>query len=97
MKAFKINQDGEVFILAAETNLGAIRCLCNVMSWDLDIDFDGSEEIEEIPEEKWDEVTVVNQDYDEEVDEPEMKDEYTLRETMEGVTKPYLIGSTVFD
>ena len=95
MKAFRIYHQGEEFIVAAETNVGALRHMMMTMQLVIDLDFDGTEEIEKIPEKNWDGINIRNGEYDK--SDLESKPEHTLRELMEGLTNPDLLGSTVAD
>ena len=69
MKIFQINwtgeQDGEHSWISAETIIGAIQTYCSTTGMDL-TDFNGDEEIVELPKEDWCMYRVTNEHGDDE-------------------------------
>jgi hypothetical protein len=94
MKAFQLEINGETEIIAAETNIHALRFYCDLTGIGItDSDFSNDDTIIEIPEKKWKKLKVRNTDYDEK--DPEDKPEWTLEELMKGLVSPDLISTTV--
>ena len=66
MKIFEIRfeKEQEKAWIYALTNIYAIKTYCYVSGTDL-IDFDETDTVFELPEEKWSEYTVIDEEYDE--------------------------------
>ncbi len=66
MKIFEIafTKEGERAWIYAETIIDAIKTYCYVTGTDL-VDLDSTDEIAELPEEKWSKYTVIDSEYDE--------------------------------
>lgn len=95
MKIFEIvYADGEKQWVAADTNIEALREVISTEDTDLDL----MEEIRDLPENKWDEMNVVNNEYDEESEEDEENWETkTFREFIKGYKSSVIISSTFYD
>jgi hypothetical protein len=92
MKIFEINyKDKEKQWVAANTNIEALQEVLSIESTDLDM----MEEIIEIPDSKYDEMNVVNNDYDE-TDEDDWESK-TFRDFIKDYTKPVIISATFYD
>lgn len=89
MKIFKIDV-GEIDWVYAQDMLEALRFYCG----ETGLGLDEIESIEEIPEEKWDEIKVKNSDWHE--DDPIEDKEWTFREAVSGETTPFIIASTAY-
>lgn len=94
MKIFEIiYNDGEKQWVAANTVIEALREVLSIESTDIDL----MEDVVELPQDKWDESTVTNSEYDE-----NDKDDWqvlTFREFMqkEVASNPQIIAATFYD
>ncbi len=94
MKIFEIiYNDGEKQWVAANTVIEALREVLSIESTDIDL----MEDVVELPEDKWDESTVTNSEYDE-----NDKDDWqvlTFRDFMqkEVTSHPQIIAATFYD
>jgi hypothetical protein len=95
LKIFELrwNEQGEKEWVAAFTNIGALKSYCEITSTDL-VDMDGADEIVEVPEEEWANMTIKNTDFD--PDDPDDKETQTFSEWMDGRTEPDIIAGTMY-
>lgn len=94
MNLYSLSINGETEMIAAKTNIQALRFYCGLTGFDIrDADFSDDDTIEEFPKEKWADTMVLNTDYDE--NDPEDKKERSVLEMMEGLTEPELISSSI--
>jgi hypothetical protein len=92
MKIFEIiYNDDEKQWVAANTNIDALREVLSIESTDLDL----MQEINELPEDKWDEYTVTNNEYDE--TDKEDWQSMTFREFMNQSPHAQLISATFYE
>jgi hypothetical protein len=95
MKIFELqHEDGEKEWIAASTVIIALYHYFNTTSTDF-IDLHDEADIVEVPESKWDEMKVVNTDYDEK-DPKDWKDQ-TFREAIKGLTGPDILCGTMYE
>lgn len=92
MNAYQFEVGGETEIIAANTIFEALKFYTGLNGFTLD-DFDKDDDIEEIPKDKWETVTVRNTEHSE--TEKDSKEEYTLAELMEGLVDPSYLSTTV--
>jgi len=96
MKIFELNcsaQDEKEWI-AANTNIEALKTYLSITGTDI-IDLDDSDEITEVPEEKWEEMTVRNNDYDK--NDPNDWQEKTFAQWMKENKSPDIIAGTMYN
>lgn len=92
MKIFEIiYNDAEKQWVAANTNIDALLEVLSIESTDLDL----MQEINELPEDKWDEYTVTNNEYDE--TDAEDWQSMTFREFMSQSPHAQLISATFYE
>jgi hypothetical protein len=86
LKVFELRWTGEKEWICAFTNIHALRVYCNITDTDL-TDMNDTDEIVEVPKEKWPEMTIRNSD----------KDEFqTFEEYMKAQTTPDIIAGTMY-
>lgn len=90
MKIFEINWEsqGEKEWVSAETNIQALKVYCRITDMDLN-DFEDSDSITEVPEEKWSEYTIRS-----EMDE---NNTTTFSEWMKNNRSPDIIAGTMYE
>lgn len=88
LKIFELRWTGEKEWVCAYTNIHALRVLCNITDIDL-TDMNDTDEIIEVPKEKWPEMTIRNSDSD-----PE--DITTFEDYMKKATGPDIIAGTMY-
>lgn len=92
MKIFEIvYKDDEKQWVVANTNIEALQ---EVLSTE-DSDINLMSEINELPEEKWDEMTVTNSEYDE--NDSEDWESMTFREFLKSCESSQIISATFYD
>ena len=92
MKIFEIiYQDDEKQWVAALTNIEAVQEILRTEDGDIDL----MKEIRELSEDKWDEMHVVNTDYDE--NDSEDWESMTFREFIKDVKGCQIISATFYD
>lgn len=87
MKIFEINwvSQNETEWVAAHTNIQAIKILCNASELTIN-DFEDTDEIIEVPEEKWNKMFIINED----------NQKQTFQEWMNENTEPCIIAGTFY-
>jgi hypothetical protein len=95
LKIFELTwtSTGEKSWIAANTIIQAIQIYCSVVIFTLE-DFDGDEEIKELPKEHWGKMTVTNNDFDANSVEDNWKTK-TFKQWMEENDEPDVIASTM--
>lgn len=84
---------GEKEYVAANTVVEAIKILLSVNDLSID-DLENEEEIVEIPKEKWNDMKVLNMEYD--PNDPDDKEELTFAELMSENSNPDVICGTMY-
>lgn len=93
MKIFELDWSGEKEWVAANTNIEALKTHSAITGTDL-VDYDDEDSIVEVPEEKWPEMRVINNEYDE--NDPDDWKEKTFEQWMKEHTKPDIIAGTLY-
>lgn len=92
MKIFQINyKDGEQQWVAADTNIEALQEVLSIESTELDF----MKDIQELPEHRWDEMNVINTEYDEK-DEDDWESK-TFREFIKDYKSSVIISATFYE
>jgi hypothetical protein len=96
LKVFELrwNQQGDKEWIAARTNIDAIQTYLSITDMSIH-ELDNDDEIVEIPKEKWPEYTIRNADYD--PTDPEDAETETFDKIMSRLTKPDIIGGTMYE
>lgn len=96
MKIYELqwNEQDEKEWIAANTVIEALIFYSELTGTSL-IDWDEVDDIIEVPEEKWEELTVRNTDYD--VNDPNDWESKSFKEFMKDCTKPEIIAGTMYD
>ena len=87
MKIYRLETSNEFYTIAANTTIEALQVFSEITEIGLD-EFEKEDDIEEIPEEDWDNLEIQYPD-----DEDRTKN---YRQAIEGVTKACIIGSSVY-
>lgn len=91
MKIFQLCTGGETEFIASQNIIKAVIFYCQLTGFD-ETDFEDDDSIAEIPEDKWIDFAIRNDDYNiEDVDDWETK---TFKEYMKDVTESELLAST---
>lgn len=93
LKIFELRWTGEKEWVCAYTNIHALRVLCNITDIDL-TDMNDTDEIIEVPKEKWSELYIKNMDFDE-LNDPEDWKQMSFEEYMKDKTLPDIIATTI--
>jgi hypothetical protein len=96
LKVFELRwtEQGEKEWVCAYTNLHAIQTYLWVTSTNV-MDFDTSDEIVEVPKERWSEMRIKNIEYD--PSDPEDKEFETFEEYMKTKATPDIIAGTMYE
>jgi hypothetical protein len=94
-KIFELSINGEKEWVSGTTVIQAIRTYLQVTGMDLLVDFDGDEDIVEVPKEKWSELKVR---YDDEFEDDEETEPLTItfQEWMDTREQPDYIAGTMW-
>lgn len=94
LKIFEIKEGSEKHWVCAYTNIQALKTLLNITDRVLG-EYDDSDEITEVPKEKWGALTVSNSEYDEK--DPDDWESKTFEEYMKDATGPDIIAGTMYE
>lgn len=92
LKIFELKCGGERIWVSGYTNIHALKVICSHESSDIS-DYEESDEIIEVPKDKWPEMTIRNSDYNS--NDPEDWETKTFEEYMKDQKIPDIIATTL--